>query len=221
MRVNDGDPGKEVQVDFARLGLIADPVAGRRRVVYALIFSAVFSRHMFVWLCHRQTLADVIAGCDAAWRFFGGVFQVMIPDNLSPVVARADAVAPRFTDAFIEYAQARGFVIDPARVRRPQDKPRVERAVQYVRSSFYAGEEFADLADAQRRVEQWCRQVAGMRVHGTIQARPLEVFRVEEAPLLLPAPDGAYDLPVYRQAKVHRDHHTSRSPGRCIRCPAR
>ncbi|MGH8934380.1 MAG: IS21 family transposase [Egibacteraceae bacterium] len=206
VRVNDGEPGGEVQVDFARMGLIADP-SGRRRVVHALIFTAVFSRHLFVWLTHRQTLEDVIAGCDAAWAFFGGVFHVLVPDNLSPVVAQADATAPRFTDAFIEYAQARGFVIDPARVRRPQDKPRVERAVQYVRGSFFAGEDFRDLDDAQRRVERWCRQVAGTRIHGTIQARPLEVFRDCEQALLLPAPSGPYDLPVYRRAKVHRDHH--------------
>ena len=46
-----------------------------------------------------------------------------------------------------------------------------------------------------------------MRVHGTIQARPAEVFRVEEAPTLSPAPTRPYDLPVYATAKVHRDHH--------------
>jgi len=38
----------------------------------------VFSRHTFVWLTHRETLADVIAGCEAAWTFFGGVFGVMM-----------------------------------------------------------------------------------------------------------------------------------------------
>ncbi len=45
---------------------------GRRRVVHALIFTAVYSRHMFVWLTFSQTLEDVIDGCEAAWRFFGG-----------------------------------------------------------------------------------------------------------------------------------------------------
>jgi transposase len=55
---------------------------------------------------------------------------------------------------FVEYAQSRGFVIDPARVRSPQDKPRVERTVTYVRDSFFAGEVFADLTDAQRRVDR-------------------------------------------------------------------
>lgn len=206
VRVDDGEPGGEVQVDFGRLGYLVD-AQGRRRLVHGLIFTAVFSRHMFVWLCHRQTLEDVIAGCEAAWTFFGGVFAVMIPDNLSPVVAKADATAPRLTDAFIEYAQSRGFVVDPARVRRPQDKPRVERTVQYVRGNFFAGEQFRDLADAQHRVERWCLDTAGTRMHGTIQARPVEVFGVDEQPLLLPAPTEPYDLPVYRRAKVHRDHH--------------
>lgn len=204
--VADGDPGSELQMDFGRLGYLTDP-SGRRRLLRALIFTAVFSRHMFVWLCHRERLGDVIDGCEHAWGFFGGVFGVLVPDNLSAVVTKADPVAPRITDAFTEYAQSRGFVIDPARVRRPQDKPRVERTVSYVRGSFFAGEDFADLADAQTRVERWCLGKAGMRIHGTIQARPVEVFRTMEAPRLLPAPNEPYDLPIYRSAKVHRDHH--------------
>jgi transposase len=145
--VADGDPGVELQVDFGRLGLVPDPVRGTRRVTHGLIFTAVYSRHLFVFPTHRQTLEEVIAGFDAAWAFFGGVFAVVIPDNLKPVVDRADALDPRFNDAFREYAQARGFVVDPARVRHPQDKPRVESAVRYVRGNFFAGEDFVDLAD--------------------------------------------------------------------------
>src|SRR5205085_1526188 len=106
-----------------------------------------------------------------------------------------------------EYAQARGFHIDPARVRRPKDKPRVERAVPFARASFFAGERFIDLADAQRRAEEWCRVRAGLRVDGTPQTRPAEVFAAEELPQLLPAPTEAYDLPLYSQPKVYRDHH--------------
>jgi transposase len=63
--------------------------------VHALIFTAVVSRHMFVWLTYSQTLAAMIAGCEAAWGFFGGVFKVLIPDNLKAVVTDADAVNPR------------------------------------------------------------------------------------------------------------------------------
>ena len=72
--------------------MIYDSVTGRRRVLHALIFTAVYSRHMFVWLSFAQTLEAVVAGCEAAWCFFGGVFKVLIPDNMKPVVAQADAV---------------------------------------------------------------------------------------------------------------------------------
>ena len=97
VRVADGEPGAECQIDFGYLGLLADPVTGQRRKVHALIFTACYSRHMFVWLTFSQTLAALIAGCDAAWEFFGGVFKVVIPDNASAIVADADAVNPRFT----------------------------------------------------------------------------------------------------------------------------
>jgi transposase len=72
VRVADGEPGAEVQVDFGRLGLLADAEDGRRRVVHGLIFTAVYSRHMFVWPTYRQTLGDVIAGLEAAWMFLAG-----------------------------------------------------------------------------------------------------------------------------------------------------
>jgi transposase len=207
VRVNDGEPGDELQVDFGRLGLVADPMTGRDRVCHALVFTPVVSRYTFVWLTFRQAVEDVIAGFEAAWAFYAGVFATVIPDNMKTIVERADPLEPRLNQAFVEYAQARRFVVDPARVRSPQDKPRVERCVPFVRQSFFAGETFVDLADAQRRAETWCRERAGMRVHGTIQARPAEVFRVEEQPRLQPAPTSAYDVPIYTTAKVHRDHH--------------
>jgi hypothetical protein len=83
----------------------------------------------------------------------------------------------------------------------------VERAVQYVRGNFFAGEHFAGLADAQAAAQVWCRDVAGMRIHGTIQARPAQVFAEYEAGALLPLPEAAYDMPVFTRVKVHRDFH--------------
>ena len=222
VRVADGEPGDELQVDFGRMGLVPDPSSGRQRVTHALIFTACYSRHQFVWLTHRQTTETVIDGFEEAWAFFGGVFRTVIPDNMSAIVDDADALAPRLNQAFVEYAQARGFRVDPARVRHPQDKPRVERAVPFVRRSMFAGETFVDLAHAQRHATEWCTTRAGLRVHGTTQTRPAEFFADEEAPHLLDAPAEPYDLPHYATAKVHRDHHieVARSlysiPGRLI-----
>ena len=99
------------------------------------------------------------------------------------------------------------------RVRhRPREGPVAEGQAQgraggqYVRGNFFAGETFAGLADAQARAAAWCRDVAGTRVHGTIQARPAEVFAEHEAAALLPRPDR-YDVPVFARVKVHRDFH--------------
>ena len=157
--VTDGKPGEEVQLDFGYLGMIPD--GDRRRKLHALVFTAVFSRYCFVFLTFSQTTAAVIAGCEAAWAFFGGMFQVLVPDNLKPVVDKADRLEPRWNREWLEYAQARGLVVDPARVRSPQDKGRVENGVKFAQRSFFAGEQFADLADAQRRAEEWCRVRAG------------------------------------------------------------
>jgi transposase len=205
--VADCEPGAEVQVDFGRLGMLTDVGDGRRRVVHGLIFTAVYSRHMFVWPTYRQTLADVIAGFEAAWQFFGGVFSVVIPDNMKAIVTAADATEPRLNDSFREYAQSRGFAIDPARVRSPKDKPRVERMVSYVRSNFYAGEDFRDLDDCRSRAEQWCRDTAGMRIHGTTRLRPAEVFAAEELPRLKPVAEAVFDIPSWTHPKVAPDRH--------------
>ena len=207
VRVADGDPGIECQLDFAYMGMLDDPHTGRRRKVHALIFTAVYSRHQFVWLTFSQTLATVIDGCEAAWEFFGGVFAVLIPDNLKPVVNQADPLEPVLSAGWLDYSQHTGFGTDPARVRSPKDKPRVERVVQYVRGNFWAGEQFTDLTDAQTRVEHWCRETAGMRMHGTICARPLELFEAAEQSKLLAVPAVSYDPPILKTVKVHKDFH--------------
>jgi len=203
--VSDGKPGEEVQVDFGYLGMIAD--GDRQRKLHALVFTAVFSRYCYVYLTFPQTTAAVIAGCEAAWAFFGGMFKVVIPDNLKPVVDKADRLEPSWNREWLEYVQARGLVTDPARVRSPQDKGRVEAGVKFVQVSFFAGEKFLDLADAQRQADDWSRVRAGMRVHGTTRQHPAEVFAEHELPLLLPAPAEPYRVPAWSEAKVQRDFH--------------
>ena len=205
VRVADGEPGVELQVDFGHLGYLTGE-DGRRRKVHALIFTACYSRHMFVWLTYSQTLVAIIAGCEAAWTFFQGVFKILIPDNMKAIVTDPDPVNPRLSQGWLDYAQHVGFGTDPARVRSPKDKPKVERAVQYVRGNFWAGEVFTSLEEAQQRAVVWCAERAGMRIHGTLQARPAEVFDEHEAGVLLPVPP-AYDVPVFKTVKVHRDFH--------------
>lgn len=205
VQVADGKPGQEVRGDFGRLGLVPDSATGGRRVAQGLIFTAVYSRHMFVYPTLRQTLEDVVAGFEAAWVFFGGVFAVVVPDNMKAIVGQADATDPRLNDAFREYAQARGFAVDPARVRHPRDKPRVERCVHYARTNFFAEEDLRDIEDCRARAVTWRAEVAGTRIHDTTQQRPGEVFDAEERPLLLPV--EGFMIPSYTRPKVAPDRH--------------
>lgn len=128
VRVADGEPGEELQADFGAVGWIEE--AGRRRRVWALVLTAVVSRHHYVWLSYRQSVGDVIAGCEAAW---------------APFLAAC--------------------------------------------------------------LGCWCRTTAGQRVHGTTQKQPLEHFERDELPRLLPKPEEPYEVALWVEARVQRDHH--------------
>ena len=126
VRMEESAPGEVAEMDFGRLGLIEDPETGRRRAVWALIIVLTYSRHSFVWPTFSQKLVDVIEGLEAAWAFFEGVPKYLVIDNFPAAVAGVEPLHPRLTRGFLEYSQHRGFISDPARVRHPRDKPRVE-----------------------------------------------------------------------------------------------
>ena len=207
VRLVDSPPGQVLEIDFMVLGKVN--FDGEEHTLSALVCVAACSRHMFVWPCLRTTTADVIAGLEAAWSFFGGIFPVVLPDNPRTIVAKADPLAPVFNAELVEYSQARGFVLDPARVRHPKDKPHVERAVPYVRHDGFSGERYLDLQSAREGLARWCKEVAGQRRHGTTRRRPAEAFEVDEKALLLPPPTVPYDTPSWVELKVGQDHAIS------------
>ena len=105
------------------------------------------------------------------------------------------------------YMTHRGFIIDAAPVRHPTAKAMVERQVPYVRENFFKGEQFTSRDHAQQEVYRWCRDTAGLRIHGTTRKRPLLVFEEQEKQHLLPLSAERFDVPVWAECKVHPDHH--------------
>jgi transposase len=208
VRVDDPPPGQEAQVDFGKMGLLLDAETGRRRALWVLVVTLSFSRYQFVWPTFRQTTEAVCEGLDRAWMFFAAIVTSMIPDNTKAMIKDPDALSPTLVPAFLDYVQARGLFVDPARVRSPKDKPRVENQVPFVRESWFDGETFASLDDARQSAVHWCREVAGARVHGTTRSIPREVFESTEKPAMRPPPDAPFDVPLWiDKAKVHPDHH--------------
>lgn len=207
MPVADPEPGIEIQLDTGWIGAFEPDLFGKRRRFRAWIFTAVCSRHRFVWPVFRETTGSAIEACEAAWEYFGGIFPVLIPDNTKAIVDEADPLGARINTTFLEYAQARGIHIDPARARRPTDKPRVERTVQTVRDDCFAGERVQSLEDAAHHARRWAQGDYGLRRHSTTHRLPLEHFESVERPKLLPAPTARYDIPLWCEPKVARDQH--------------
>lgn len=207
IRLEDSAPGEEAQIDFGCMGTMLDRETGRQRKLWVLVVHLTHSRYSFVYPTFTQDLAVVCDGLDAAWRFFGGVPKRIVPDNMKTVVVSAHATSPLLNDGFRDYAEARGLFVDAARVRRPQDKARVENHVAFVRESWFDGEHFADLADARRSAEKWCRDVAGGRVHGTTRRVPREHYEQDELVHMQAPPSEPFDVPHWTDAKVHEDHH--------------
>lgn len=205
--VDDGKPGEELQVDVGRMLVLEPNALDARRVVKAFIFTPNVSRYRFIYPCFTETTADAIAACEAAWAFYGGVFKVLVPDNTKAIVQKADLYQPTLNEVFLEYAQSRGFHIDTARVRRPRDKGRVEKAVQDSRNDCFGGEKLATLPDCRTHAERYCRDVYGMRRHSTTRRMPAEHFTTTEKPELLSAPIDRYDVPIWGDAKVAPDQH--------------
>jgi Mu transposase-like protein len=209
VRIEPSAPGEMAEMDFGQLGTLVHAETGARQTVWALAVVLPFSRFAFVWPLVHQTLDEVIAGLEATWRFFDGLPQRLVIDNFPAAVAGPDPLQPRLTRGFLEYSQARGFLVDPARVRHPRDKPHVERFIAYVQRRFWQGGTFSDLADVRTQAAAWCLEVAGQRQHGTTRERPLEVFEQHERSQLLAYDGVPFDVPIWRTVSVHVDHHVS------------
>jgi transposase len=213
VRKDDPPPGEEGQVDYGRLGMCFDPDAGRRRTLWAFVIVLAFCRHVFVRPTFKMDQTEWVAAHVAAAEFFGGLPRRLVCDNLKDGVIKADLYDPRINRAYGEFAHHYGVLIDPARARKPKDKPRCERQMPYVRDSFFAGREFNGLADARARARSWCTEVAGARSCRAIEgAKPMVLFEAVEAEALVPLPARPFELASWSRAKVHPDCHVKVGP---------
>jgi hypothetical protein len=205
VRREDPPPGEEVQIDYGYLGLLHDPVTGKRRRLWVFIMVLSHSRHMFACAVVRMDQSAWLENHIIGFDFLGGVPRRVVLDNLTTGVLKADLYDPRLNRGYEEMANHYGVLIDPARAGKPKDKPRVERMVPYVRSSFWAGRTFASLDEVNRELRIWCLRVAGQRVHGSIRKRPFEVFQAVERETLKPLPPEPFEIATWVRAKVGRD----------------
>ncbi len=122
-------------------------------------------------------------------------------------ITHADRYDPRVNRAYGELARHYGFLVDPTRVARPQDKPKVERGVSYARDSFFAGRDLGPLGAMRAEAARWCREVAGQRLHGTTGERPAVAFGQRERAALQSLPPRPWEAATWTSALVAADCH--------------
>jgi len=199
--------GEELQVDFGGVGQLFDPDGGRPRSAYVFVATLSYSRHQYAELVFDQRVPTWIGLHRRALEYFGGVPQRVVPDNLKAAVIQVLVHDAVLGEAYRQLAQHYGFLISPTRPHTPRHKGKVENGVHYVQRNFMAGQEFADIQCANQHLQDWIREVAGVRNHGTTHQAPLRLFQEVEQAALQALPVEPFSLCEIRTAKVHPDCH--------------
>lgn len=199
--------GEEAQVDFGSAGMMYDPDEGRLRRAHIFVMTLSYSRLHYVEFVFDQGQVTWVKCHMKAFEFFGGVPKRIILDNLKSGILRPNTYDPVFNRAYAECAKHYGFIIDPAKCRTAEHKGKVERKIPVVRQQFLSSHDFTDIKDANDKVRQWCLYGYGMEVHGTTKKKPLKSFKEEEKEHLNALPEERFEMPLWKEAKVHPDHH--------------
>ena len=202
--------GERLFVDWAGLTVpLVDPQTGQTRPAYLFVAALGASNYTYTEAFENMQLPSWIEAHIRAWEFFGGVTRLTVPDNPKTAVTYACRYEPELNTSYEELAAHYGTVVLPARARKPQDKGKVEAAVQQVERRIIAvlrDQRFFSLAEL---------NVAIRRELTTLNNRPFQklpgsratVFAELDRPALQPLPATRYELAVWRKAKANIDYH--------------
>jgi transposase len=199
-------PGAELQVDFGQGAWVVDASQKRRR---PHLFRAVLShsRKGYSEAVLRQTTEAFIRCLENAFRYFGGVTQSVVIDNLKAAVRYADWFDPELNPKLEEFCRHYGTVVLPCKPKMPRHKGKVESGVNYGQENAVKGRSFKSLSEQNRFLLEWEKSVADKRIHGTTKRQVEKVFNGVERPALRPLPQSLFPFFEEAQRTVHRDGH--------------
>lgn len=194
-------PAEQGQVDWAHFGEVQVGRARRRLSCFVLVLS--WSRALIVEFFFDQTLENFIRGHIRAFEQLGGVPRILLYDNLRSAVLERRGDAIHFHPRLLELCAHYHFEPRPCRPGRGNEKGRVERAIRYVRESFFAARTFTTIADFNRQARSWRDEIAHRRPWPGDDTRTVENAFAEERTVLLPLPVNPFasDLLVPVQTK--------------------
>jgi len=199
------EPGAEAQVDFGTGAWVIEN--GKKRRPHVLRVTLSCSRKSYDETVFGQTTENFIRCIENAFRSFGGVTKTLVIDNLKAAVKNADWFDPDLNPKVLEFARHYGTVILPAKPYTPRHKGKVESGIKYVKNNALKGRTFSSLAEQNRFLADWERNVADTRIHGTTKKQVRKVFEEVEQPMLQPLPSEPFPFYHEGKRKVHRDAH--------------
>jgi transposase len=183
--------GEQAQADWAHFGEVQIGRARRRLSCFVMTLS--YSRALSLSFFFDQGLENLLRAHVQAFEEFGGSARIILYDNMKQVVLRRRGEDIEFHPRILELAAHYHFSPKPCNPGRGNEKGRVERAIQYIRSSFFAARPFTTLEDFNRQARQWRDQVANRRSWAEDDSRNVEQAFQDEQPRLLPLPAHPFD----------------------------
>jgi transposase len=190
----DTMPGEQSQVDWAHFGKVL--VDGAQRALFCFVMVLSFCRAIFARFMLDQSMESFLRGHVDAFAHFGGAPRIVLYDNLKSVVLDRVGMHVRFHPRILDLAAHYHFEPRPCAPYRGNEKGKVERAIQYLRTSFFPARRFRDVADLNRQLDEWIGGVADRRVHGDGEHRTVAERLEHERSHLVP-------LPAHRFATDH------------------
>jgi len=209
MRLNH-KAGEKLFVDYAG-DTIAYFDAEHEELRSAPLFVAVLgaSSYTFAEAQLSQELEYWIGGHLRAFSYFGGLPEVIVPDNLKQGVKHPNLYEPDLNPTYLEMAQHYGVVVIPARVKRPRDKSKVEVGVQVVERWIIArlrNETFFSLMGINRRIAELLTELNDRPMPHLEKSRR-QLFEELDRPALQPLPSTPYEFAIWKIARVNIDYH--------------
>ena len=197
-------PGEEGQVDYGSGPMVRDPHSGRYRRTRMFVLTLGFSRkavRILTWHSNTRIWAELH---ERAFRRLGGVPRLLVLDNLGEGVLRPDIYDPIANPLYRDLLAHYGAVALPCRVRDPDRKGKVERAVGHAKQTPLKGLRFESLEEAQAYLDRWEERWADTRIHGTTKRQVAAMF-AEEKPALLPLPLEPFRFYQFGERTVNLD----------------
>src|ERR1700683_313116 len=177
-------PAEQAQVDWAYFGSVM--VGRAKRQLSCFVTTLSWSRALYLEFFFDQTTENFLRGHVRAFDAWSGAPRGILYDNLKSAVLERRGDQIHFNPRLLELAAHYHFVPRPCQVRAGNQKGRVERAIRYVRDSFWAGRVFTTLTECNRQALLWRDQVAHQRRWpGGDHLTVAEIFE-QERPRLLP-----------------------------------